>query len=101
MLHVGKNKLLECLFKKSQRLILVKLNSSPEPETGNGHMVNRGAGFKNTASWEMRLWHQEAGPEQEVQNHGTISGPAFHWFSIIVDHQTMVPWRSLETPGGL
>ncbi len=36
MLHIGKNKHLECLFfKKSHWLTLVKLNSSPEPETGN------------------------------------------------------------------
>lgn len=33
MLHVGKNKHLECLFNKSQWLILVKLNWSLEPET--------------------------------------------------------------------
>lgn len=37
MLHVGKNKLLECLsvFIKSLQRIVVKLNSSPEPETHN------------------------------------------------------------------
>lgn len=33
MLHITKNKLLECLF-KSRQLILVKLNSQ-EPERGN------------------------------------------------------------------
>lgn len=34
MLHIAKNKLLECLF-ESHQLILVRLNLSQEPETGN------------------------------------------------------------------
>lgn len=83
MLHVGKNKHLECLFKKSHWLILVKLNSSQEPETGNEStwlkvscfMIklteqrktgggNEGNGGESEGSWVLRWWNQEAEHQQ-------------------------------------
>lgn len=49
MLHITKNKLLECLF-KSHQLILVKLNSQ-EPKTDQSPWLQSHTG-RSRASWE-------------------------------------------------